>query len=218
MEAACRAWELCMNRDPTVIGRIDVVAETFAGVINSFVDPISWKTMVRWVPECRGPVAVCLHTANSLGIHAGHLVISYDPNELCTLQPTITTYAYPSASALSTSLSPTSGAAVSPRTALSVSESSAGIAGVASAWDGRSVTTSCCWLAWRRGQEEKGVVVNDTCTIDDYLHLSSRVARDGQTVHDMQDDCICSEPFIAYLAWLQIDGRWFAWSGSRIPD
>ena len=46
MEAACRAWELCMNRDPTVIGRIDVVAETFAGVINSFVDPISWKTMV----------------------------------------------------------------------------------------------------------------------------------------------------------------------------
>jgi hypothetical protein len=47
MEAACRAWELCMNRDPTVIGRIDVVAETFAGVINSFVDPISWKTMVR---------------------------------------------------------------------------------------------------------------------------------------------------------------------------
>lgn len=36
-----------MNRDPTVIGRIDVVAETFAGVINSFVDPISWKTMVR---------------------------------------------------------------------------------------------------------------------------------------------------------------------------
>jgi len=47
MEAACRAWELCMNRDPTVIGRIDVVAETFAGVINSFVDPISWKTMVN---------------------------------------------------------------------------------------------------------------------------------------------------------------------------
>lgn len=52
MEAACRAWELCMNRDPTVIGRIDVVAETFAGVINSFVDPISWKTMV-------GPLRLC---------------------------------------------------------------------------------------------------------------------------------------------------------------
>jgi len=54
MEAACRAWELCMNRDPTVIGRIDVVAETFAGVINSFVDPISWKTMVSHLTPQRG--------------------------------------------------------------------------------------------------------------------------------------------------------------------
>lgn len=34
-----------MNRDPTVVGRARVGAETFAGVINSFVDPISWKTM-----------------------------------------------------------------------------------------------------------------------------------------------------------------------------
>lgn len=36
-----------MNRDPTVVGRAQVGAETFAGVVNSFVDPISWKTMVR---------------------------------------------------------------------------------------------------------------------------------------------------------------------------
>lgn len=35
-----------MNRDPTVVGRAKVGAETFAGVVNSFVDPISWKTMV----------------------------------------------------------------------------------------------------------------------------------------------------------------------------
>lgn len=34
-----------MNRDPRVVGRARVGAETFAGVINSFVDPISWKTM-----------------------------------------------------------------------------------------------------------------------------------------------------------------------------
>ncbi|KAL7425157.1 hypothetical protein Q5752_000845 [Cryptotrichosporon argae] len=45
MEAACSAWEICMNRDPTVVGRARVGAETFAGVINSFVEPISWKTM-----------------------------------------------------------------------------------------------------------------------------------------------------------------------------
>ncbi|ORY34716.1 Di-sulfide bridge nucleocytoplasmic transport domain-domain-containing protein [Naematelia encephala] len=45
MEAPCKAWEACMQRDPTMVGRVNVVAETFAGVINSFVDPISWKTM-----------------------------------------------------------------------------------------------------------------------------------------------------------------------------
>jgi hypothetical protein len=45
-EAPCKAWDACMNRDPTLVGRTNVMAETFAGVINSFVDPISWKTMV----------------------------------------------------------------------------------------------------------------------------------------------------------------------------
>ncbi|WVR08074.1 hypothetical protein IAU60_005120 [Kwoniella sp. DSM 27419] len=45
MEAPCKAWEACMSRDPTTMGRINIVAETFAGVINSFVEPISWKTM-----------------------------------------------------------------------------------------------------------------------------------------------------------------------------
>ena len=47
-EAPCKAWEACMSRDPTIVGRTNVVAETFAGVINSFVDPISWKTMVSF--------------------------------------------------------------------------------------------------------------------------------------------------------------------------
>lgn len=36
-----------MNRDPLAVGRAQVGAETFAGVVNGFVDPISWKTMVR---------------------------------------------------------------------------------------------------------------------------------------------------------------------------
>ncbi|WWD20315.1 hypothetical protein CI109_104791 [Kwoniella shandongensis] len=45
MEAPCKAWDACMNRDPTMVGRINIIAETFAGVINSFVEPISWKTM-----------------------------------------------------------------------------------------------------------------------------------------------------------------------------
>ncbi|KAI0296658.1 Di-sulfide bridge nucleocytoplasmic transport domain-containing protein [Russula brevipes] len=41
----CGAWETCMNRDPTVVGRAKVGAELIAEVINGFVEPISWKTL-----------------------------------------------------------------------------------------------------------------------------------------------------------------------------
>src|SRR5271169_4815983 len=50
MEKACVAWEKCMNRDPTVVGRARVSAETFAEIINSFIEPISYKTMVYSPP------------------------------------------------------------------------------------------------------------------------------------------------------------------------
>jgi Di-sulfide bridge nucleocytoplasmic transport domain len=43
----CASWETCMNRDPTVVGRAKVGAEMIAEVVNSFVEPISWKTLVR---------------------------------------------------------------------------------------------------------------------------------------------------------------------------
>jgi hypothetical protein len=42
----CADWESCMQRDPTGVGRAKVVAETIGEVINSFVEPISWKTLV----------------------------------------------------------------------------------------------------------------------------------------------------------------------------
>ena len=45
-EAPCKVWEACMSKDPTMVGRTNVMAETFAGVINSFVETMSWKTMV----------------------------------------------------------------------------------------------------------------------------------------------------------------------------
>lgn len=35
-----------MDRDPTKIGRARVSAELIAEVVNSFVEPISWKTLV----------------------------------------------------------------------------------------------------------------------------------------------------------------------------
>jgi hypothetical protein len=46
VDKACRGWETCMNRDPSVVSRTRVSAETLAGIINSFVEPISYKTMV----------------------------------------------------------------------------------------------------------------------------------------------------------------------------
>jgi Predicted membrane protein len=47
MAQQCGNWENCMNRDPTIVGRAKVGAELIAEVVNGFVEPISWKTLVR---------------------------------------------------------------------------------------------------------------------------------------------------------------------------
>lgn len=44
----CGLWETCMNRDPTKVGRAKVGAELIAEVVNGFVEPISWKTLVSF--------------------------------------------------------------------------------------------------------------------------------------------------------------------------
>ncbi|KAF9242358.1 Di-sulfide bridge nucleocytoplasmic transport domain-containing protein [Melanogaster broomeanus] len=46
MARQCAAWEACMNRDPTTVGRARIGAELIAEVVNGFVEPISWKTLV----------------------------------------------------------------------------------------------------------------------------------------------------------------------------
>jgi len=48
----CSDWEACMQRDPTVIGRAKVGAELIAEIVNSFVEPISWKTLVNPFVKC----------------------------------------------------------------------------------------------------------------------------------------------------------------------
>ena len=48
MAAQCAAWETCMNRDPTKVGRTKVTMEVIGEVVNSFVEPISWKTLVSF--------------------------------------------------------------------------------------------------------------------------------------------------------------------------
>lgn len=43
----CMNWDTCMNQDPDKVGRARVSAQTMAMIINSFIDPISWKAFVR---------------------------------------------------------------------------------------------------------------------------------------------------------------------------
>lgn len=47
MEIVCNNWEKCMQQDPTKVGRARVSAKTFAEILNSFMEPISIKAMVR---------------------------------------------------------------------------------------------------------------------------------------------------------------------------
>ena len=75
-----------MQRDPTMVGRTNVMAETFAGVINSFVDPISWKTMVSPVTRWFSPFQATLTMASIPGIHAGHSIFSDHTHQFGTLE------------------------------------------------------------------------------------------------------------------------------------
>lgn len=46
----CMNWDQCMSQDPDKVGRAKVSAQTMAMIINSFIDPISWKAFVRLTP------------------------------------------------------------------------------------------------------------------------------------------------------------------------
>lgn len=45
LESICSNWELCINQDPKAVRRARLSAHTFAEIFNSFVEPISLKTM-----------------------------------------------------------------------------------------------------------------------------------------------------------------------------
>lgn len=42
----CEKWDTCMNRDPSNVGVATLGAHTYGEILNSFVDPISFKSMV----------------------------------------------------------------------------------------------------------------------------------------------------------------------------
>ena len=47
METVCNNWERCMQRDPYKVGRSRLSAGMFAEIVNSFIEPISIKAIVR---------------------------------------------------------------------------------------------------------------------------------------------------------------------------
>ncbi|KAK9367079.1 Di-sulfide bridge nucleocytoplasmic transport domain-containing protein [Lipomyces kononenkoae] len=46
IEEVCNMWQACMNRDASDVGRARVSAQTVAEIVNSFIEPISYKTMM----------------------------------------------------------------------------------------------------------------------------------------------------------------------------
>ncbi|KAI9760140.1 MAG: serine/threonine protein kinase, CMGC group [Chaenotheca gracillima] len=58
LEKVCTNWEKCMNRDPASVGRARVSAHTFAEILNSFIEPISYKALVFILTIIFGCVAI----------------------------------------------------------------------------------------------------------------------------------------------------------------
>ncbi|KAB8296154.1 hypothetical protein EYC80_008941 [Monilinia laxa] len=46
LETVCNNWESCMTMDPNSVGRARISAKTFAEILDSFIQPISYKAMI----------------------------------------------------------------------------------------------------------------------------------------------------------------------------
>lgn len=42
----CHEWKACMERDASIVARTKLLAELIGEVINGFMEPISWRTLV----------------------------------------------------------------------------------------------------------------------------------------------------------------------------
>jgi len=42
----CQEWKACMARDATIVGRTKLLAQLIGEVINGFMEPITWRTMI----------------------------------------------------------------------------------------------------------------------------------------------------------------------------
>ncbi|KIJ40112.1 hypothetical protein M422DRAFT_256935 [Sphaerobolus stellatus SS14] len=42
----CEEWKACMAQDASIVSRTRLLAELIGEVVNSFMEPISWRTMI----------------------------------------------------------------------------------------------------------------------------------------------------------------------------
>eukprot|EP01104_Vermistella_antarctica_P020176 TRINITY_DN846_c0_g1_i2.p1 TRINITY_DN846_c0_g1~~TRINITY_DN846_c0_g1_i2.p1 ORF type:complete len:384 (-),score=80.24 TRINITY_DN846_c0_g1_i2:82-1233(-) len=74
MQSQCAAWETCMNRDPSVVGRAKISAETLAEIINGFVERISYKTMIFF-----GALVIGFTLVSNMAFRMARLQVSDPP-------------------------------------------------------------------------------------------------------------------------------------------
>ncbi|KAL3481461.1 Di-sulfide bridge nucleocytoplasmic transport domain-containing protein [Aspergillus californicus] len=87
LEPVCENWERCMNRDPAKVGRAKVSAQTMAIIINSFIDPISWKAILFFLATISTVTVVSNWSFRSFRSRYNHDQHDYHPVPSYSRQP-----------------------------------------------------------------------------------------------------------------------------------
>ena len=80
----CGEWEICMNRDPSKIGRARIGAQLLAEIVNAFVENISWKTFVSILGYFNSFVDPSLKTIPSSSSPSSHSHFSHSSSTPCS--------------------------------------------------------------------------------------------------------------------------------------
>ena len=77
MQKTCEVWKNCMNQDPNVVARAKITAHTVAEILNSFIEPISYKTMIFFAM-----LIVVVIVGSNVGFGIGRRALSPETKEM----------------------------------------------------------------------------------------------------------------------------------------
>ncbi|KAF8427822.1 Di-sulfide bridge nucleocytoplasmic transport domain-containing protein [Tirmania nivea] len=86
VEALCAKWEACMNQDPDEVGRAKASAQTFAEILNSLIEPISYKAMFFCTILLFGTLYI---TNAAFGIYRAKMTVGHHPDPYAPQPPNI---------------------------------------------------------------------------------------------------------------------------------